>query len=82
MTIILFVGVFATMTGAALTPQEMGVTVAGIFFGSVVWAFILCGTVATIRHKLPASWMARVKIVSGLIIGGFGTYGIISVALS
>jgi threonine/homoserine/homoserine lactone efflux protein len=79
MTIILFVGVFATMTGVTLTPQEMGVTVAGIFFGSVVWAFILCGTVATIRHKLPTSWMARVKIVSGLIIGGFGTYGVVSV---
>ena len=79
MTIILFVGVFATMTGVALTSQEMGVTVAGIFIGSVLWAFILCGTVSALRHKLPATWMARVKIVSGLIIGGFGTYGVISV---
>jgi len=77
MTIILFVGNFATMGGTSLTPQEMAVTVFGIFMGSVLWAFILSGTVATIRHKLSKQWMARVKIISGLIIGGFGAYNII-----
>lgn len=77
MTIILFVGIFATMGGTSLTPQEMAVTVFGIFMGSVLWAFILSGTVATIRHKLSKQWMARVKIISGLIIGGFGAYNII-----
>ncbi len=77
MTIVLFVGIFATMGGTSLTPQEMAVTVFGIFMGSVLWAFILSGTVATIRHKLSKQWMARVKIISGLIIGGFGAYNII-----
>ena len=77
MTIVLFVGIFATMSGTSLTPQEMAVTVFGIFMGSVLWAFILSGTVATIRHKLSKQWMARVKIISGLIIGGFGAYNII-----
>lgn len=79
MTIALFIGVFATMTGTSLTASEMGITVLGIFLGSVLWAFIMCGTVAKLRHKLPQKWMARVKIVSGLIIGSFGLYGIISV---
>jgi len=65
------------MGGTSLTPQEMAVTVFGIFMGSVLWAFILSGTVATIRHKLSKQWMARVKIISGLIIGGFGAYNII-----
>ncbi len=78
MTIVLFVGIFATMSGVVLTPEAMAVTIFGIFMGSVLWAFILSGTVATIRHKLSKKWMARVKIVSGLIIGGFGFYGIIS----
>ena len=79
MTIALFIGVFATMSGTVLTGQEMAITVLGIFLGSVIWAFVMCGTVATIRHKLSPQWMARVKIISGLIIGSFGLYGIISV---
>lgn len=82
MTIVLFVGVFATMTGTTLTQSEMAVTVFGIFMGSVLWAFIMCGTVSTIRHKLSEKWMARVKILSGIIIGSFGTYGICSVFLA
>ncbi len=82
MTIILFIGVFATMTGTSLTPEEMAVTVFGIFTGSVLWALILCSTVSTIRHKLSKTWMARVKILAGTIIGSFGIYGICSVLLS
>ena len=81
-TIILFIGVFATMTGTVLTAKEMAVTVSGIFAGSVLWAFILCGTVSTIRHKLSKTWMARVKIFAGTIIGSFGIYGICSVIFS
>ncbi len=79
MTIALFIGIFATMTGTVLTAAEMGITVFGIFLGSAIWALILSGTVATIRHKLSQKWMARVKIISGLIIGGFGLYGIVSI---
>jgi threonine/homoserine/homoserine lactone efflux protein len=79
MTIVLFVGVFATMTGTVLTPEQMGVTVFGIFLGSVIWAFILCGTVAKLRHKLSKNWMARVKIIAAVVIGSFGIYGICSV---
>lgn len=81
MTIILFIGVFATMSGTPLTGAEMGVTVFGIFMGSVIWAFILCGTVSRIRHKLSKIWMMRVKILAAIIIGSFGLYGIISVAM-
>lgn len=79
MTIALFIGVFATMTGNMLSAEEMGITVLGIFTGSVIWAFVMCGTVATIRHKLSQKWMSHVKIISGLIIGSFGLYGIVSV---
>ena len=70
------------MTGTTLTPKEMGVTVFGIFTGSVLWALILCGTVSNIRHKISKTWMARVKILAGTIIGSFGIYGICSVLLS
>ncbi len=82
MTIVLFVGVFATMSGTVLTQSEMIVTVIGIFSGSVLWAFIMCGTVSAIRHKLSQTLMSYVKIFAGLVIGAFGTYGICSVALS
>lgn len=79
MTIVLFVGIFASMSGDVLTAHQMAVTVFGIFMGSVLWAFILSGTVAAIRHKLSDAWMAWVKVFSGIIIGSFGVYGIWSV---
>ncbi|MBU6141082.1 MAG: LysE family translocator [Proteobacteria bacterium] len=78
-TIVLFIGVFATMTGTVLTPEQMAVTVFGIFTGSVIWAFILCGTVSKIRHKLSKDWMAWIKIIAAVVIGSFGIYGICSV---
>jgi threonine/homoserine/homoserine lactone efflux protein len=79
MTIVLFVGVFATMTGKVMTPDEMAITVLGIFTGSVIWAFILCGTVSKLHHKLSKKMMARVKIAAATVIGSFGIYGISSV---
>lgn len=81
MTIILFVGVFATMTGTVLTGEEMAVTVFGIFMGSVLWAFILCGTVSRMHHKLSKKMMMWTKIIAGIAIGSFGIYGITSVLL-
>ncbi len=79
MTIILFIGLFATMTGSVLTPTEMGVTVFGIFMGSVIWAFILCGTVSRLHHKLSKKMMTNVKIAAALVIGSFGFWGVYSV---
>lgn len=82
MTIALFIGIFATMTGVQLSSEEMAVTVFGIFMGSVLWAVILCGTISAIRHKLSHKMMAAVKILAALIIGSFGLYGIVSVIAS
>lgn len=82
MTIILFIGVFATMTGTVLTPNEMAVTVFGIFSGSVIWAFILCGTVSRLHHKLSKKMMTNVKILAATVIGSFGFYGIYSALLA
>ncbi len=78
MTIILFIGVFATMTGTVLTGLEMAVTVFGIFMGSVIWAFILCGTVSKLHHKLSKKMMSWVKILAATVIGSFGAYGVYS----
>ncbi len=79
MTIALFIGVFATMTGVQLSNQEMAVTVFGIFMGSVLWAFVMCGTVSIMRHKISQKMMASIKIIAALIIGSFGAYGVGSV---
>ena len=39
-----------------ISQLEMMLTIAGIFCGSVLWTFILCGTVAKIRHKASERW--------------------------
>lgn len=81
MTIVLFIGIFATMTGVQLSAEEMAVTVFGIFMGSVLWAFIMCGGVAFFRKKLSEKMIMVVKIVAALVIGAFGIYGIVGVLL-
>lgn len=78
MTIIFFAGVFATIGGGHLNATGTAITVLGIFCGSLAWMIFLSGITAKIRHKLPQKWMARLKLISGLMISTFGIYGITS----
>lgn len=79
-TILSFAAIFA---GFRLTSDGSGalVTTAGIFSGSLLWWFFLCGLVTVLKHRLPdgfALWVAR---ISGVTLLGFGLFALVSAGL-
>ncbi len=46
--------------------------VSGVFFGSVVWWFLLCGSVGTVRTRISGENLGLINRVSGILISCFG----------
>lgn len=77
MTILSFIGIFASISGGPTTTMESLSMVLGIFLGSMSWWLILGGVVVKIKHKLPDIWLERIKYFSALVLAGFGVFAII-----
>ncbi len=77
-TIIFFTGIFATISSGNFNNLTILIMSFGVFFGSFLWTFGLSCTISKIRHKISAKIMMRIKLASGLIISGFGLYGMSS----
>jgi threonine/homoserine/homoserine lactone efflux protein len=46
--------------------------VAGVFFGSVVWWILLCGSVGTMRTRISGQNLRLINRISGILISCFG----------
>jgi len=46
--------------------------VSGVFFGSVVWWVLLCGSVGTVRTRISGENLGLINRVSGILISCFG----------
>jgi len=46
--------------------------VAGVFFGSVVWWILLCGSVGTMRTRISEQNLRSINRISGILISFFG----------
>ncbi len=77
-TIIFFAGIFATISDSNFNNFTILLMSFGVFIGSFSWTFGLSCAIAKIRHKISAKIMMRIKLISGLIISGFGLYGMSS----
>jgi threonine/homoserine/homoserine lactone efflux protein len=82
-TILTFIAIFA---GLGLVGQAGGTDaaiglVAGVFLGSMLWWVALCGTVATLRHRIGQTALIWINRLFGLILAGFGAGILISVAV-
>jgi putative LysE/RhtB family amino acid efflux pump len=78
MTILSFIGIFASISGGAITSIESLSMVLGVFLGSMTWWVILGSIIVKIKHKLPEIWLHRIKYLSGFILAGFGLFAVIS----
>jgi threonine/homoserine/homoserine lactone efflux protein len=47
--------------------------VGGVFFGSVVWWVVLCGSVGTVRTRISGENLRLINRISGILIFCFGT---------
>lgn len=80
-TIVAFLGVFAFFgIGAFGLSNKMAVwLVLGVFAGSSIWWLSLAALAGAFRHRLGLGEMRWVNGFSGLLMAGFGLYGIGSV---
>ena len=74
MTILAFAAIFAGLGVASGGGNYIsaGVLVLGVFLGSTLWWFILCGGVGLFREKFNLQALRWVNRISGIIIMGFG----------
>jgi putative LysE/RhtB family amino acid efflux pump len=77
-TILSFIGIFASIGGGANSTSEMFLLVLGIFLGSMTWWLFLGTLIVKIKHKLPESWIHRIRYLSAIILGGFGLWAVLS----
>lgn len=75
-TIVFFAGVFSAISANNFDAASIAVISFGAFVGSLSWTASLSFFVAKIRHKISQKWITRIKIISGLMIGSFGIYGL------
>lgn len=80
-TILSFAAIFA---GLGLASDGAGalVTTAGVFIGSLLWWFFLCGLVTGLKHRLRDGFTLWVARMSGVILIGFGIFALVSALLS
>jgi threonine/homoserine/homoserine lactone efflux protein len=73
-TILVFAAVFAGL-GAVSSGAHyfyVGLSVAGVFTGSALWWFILCGAAGILRKKIGYDRLTHLNKISGIIITVFG----------
>ncbi len=78
MTILSFVGIFASIGAGSSSTLESITMVVGIFLGSMTWWCVLGAVITKIKHKLPKIWLERIKWVSCFILASFGLVAIFS----
>jgi len=78
MTILSFIGIFASISGGVSSAKDSLFMVLGIFTGSMLWWLTLGILVSSIKHKLPKPWIDRIKYISAIILGLFGAYALFS----
>lgn len=78
MTILSFMGIFASIGIESSSNLGPVTVVAGIFIGSMTWWFALGIVITKIKHKLPEIWLQRIKWISCFTLASFGLAAIFS----
>jgi threonine/homoserine/homoserine lactone efflux protein len=76
MTILSFVALFVGLGVTGREPASAAVLTLGVFAGSAVWWVILTTGVGALRSRITRTWLRRVNIASGLLIGAFAVVAI------
>ncbi len=72
---VLYIGALFAGAGAAASRADnlsAALFVLGVFSGSSLWWFVLCGGVAAFRRRFSPGWVRWINRTSGLLITGFG----------
>ena len=78
-TILSFVAIFAGLgITSAGTQLAAVVMVSGVFLGSALWWLLLSGGVSLLRNRFDLRAMQWVNRLSGVIIGAFGIFALVT----
>lgn len=73
-TIISFLSIFTVLDCDKFSIAQSIATLIGIFIGSMIWWSLLAWIVKTVKHKVSALWLERIKIISAYILLAFGLF--------
>jgi len=76
MTILSFVALFVGLGVTGDDPAGAAVLTLGVFLGSATWWVILTLGVGALRSRVTRTWLRRINIASGLLIGAFAIVAI------
>jgi threonine/homoserine/homoserine lactone efflux protein len=76
MTILSFAALFVGLGVTAGDAVGASLLTLGVFLGSASWWVILTAAVGALRTRITTTWLRRVNIVSGLLIGAFALVAI------
>jgi threonine/homoserine/homoserine lactone efflux protein len=78
MTILSFAALFVSLgvTGADLAGATL--LTLGVLAGSSAWWVVLTTVVGALRSRVTTTWMRRVNLASGILIGGFAIVALAS----
>lgn len=74
LTILSFAAIFASLGVSSGQHDSLSAlpVVAGVFFGSLLWWFLLTGGISLLRGKFTSRWLFWMNRISGAIITLFG----------
>ena len=81
MTILSFGALFAGLGVTSGTTGDAVLIVLGVLLGSTTWWVVLTTAVALLRRRVTPTWIHRINLVSGLVIGAFAVVAIASAVL-
>jgi threonine/homoserine/homoserine lactone efflux protein len=76
MTILSFLALFVGLGVAGDDAAGAAALTIGVFLGSAAWWVILVLVVGALRGRLTPTWMRRINVASGLLIGAFAIVAI------
>ena len=79
MTILSFGALFAGLGVTTGVTGDAALVVLGVLLGSTTWWIVLTTAIGTMRARVTPTWIHRINLVSGLIIGAFAIVAIASV---
>jgi len=76
MTILSFGALFAGLGVTSGATGDAAFVVIGVLLGSAAWWVVLTAVVGRLRSRMTATWIHRINLVSGLLIGAFALVAI------
>ncbi|MEX2183478.1 MAG: LysE family transporter [Chloroflexota bacterium] len=78
MTILSFAALFVGLGVTGGDVAGAATLTAGVFLGSAVWWVVLITLVGALRSRVTPTWLRRINVASGLLIGAFALVALVS----